>query len=141
MVSHSELRHPAALIAAFLAGGERRLSFQRVARLSEIPDGSGLRVEIDGIGVGLYRVEGAIHAMEDACPHAGYPLSQGVLEGGVIQCRAHGWPFDVRTGFDPKQADGFPIPCFAVEIEGEDVLVDLEQRLNDPRRRRREEPG
>ncbi len=75
--------------------------------------------------------------MEDACPHAGVPLSDGTLEGCVITCRAHGWPFDVRTGFDPDHADGFPIPCFAVELRGDEVLVDLAVRINDPRRSRR----
>ena len=76
-----------------------------------------------------------VYAMEDACPHAGYPLHEGDLVGCVITCRFHGWPFDVRTGFDPDDADGFPIPCFAVEVDGDDVRVDLENRINDPRRR------
>ena len=113
------------------------MSFVSVARLNEIPTDRGLRVEIDGVGVGLYRVGDAIHAMEDVCPHAGLPLTDGTLEGCVITCRAHGWPFDVRTGFDPDDADGFPIPCFAVELREDEVFVDLEDRVNDPRRRRR----
>jgi len=112
------------------------LSFVRVAQLNEIPTRGGLRVVVDGIGVGLYSVDGEIYAMEDACPHAGYPLSEGELEGCIISCRAHGWPFDVRTGFDPDNADGFPVPCFAVEVEGEEVRIDLSNRINDPRRRR-----
>ena len=66
------------------------MPFRTVARLSEIPPDRGLRVEIDGIAVGLYRVGDAVHAMEDACPHAGYPLHEGDLEGCVITCRAHG---------------------------------------------------
>ena len=112
------------------------MSFVRVAQLNEIPTRGGLRVVVDGIGVGLYSVDGEIYAMEDACPHAGYPLSEGELEGCIISCRAHGWPFDVRTGFDPDNADGFPVPCFAVEVEGEEVRIDLSNRINDPRRRR-----
>jgi nitrite reductase/ring-hydroxylating ferredoxin subunit len=112
------------------------LPFVAVARLDQIPQDRGLRVVIDGIGVGLYRVGDAIHAMEDACPHAGYPLSEGELAGSVIACRAHGWPFDVRTGFDPDNADGFPVPCFAVEVEGNEVRIDLTDQINDPRRNR-----
>jgi nitrite reductase/ring-hydroxylating ferredoxin subunit len=112
------------------------LSFVAVARLDQIPQDRGLRVVIDGIGIGLYRVGDAIHAMEDACPHAGYPLSEGELAGSVIACRAHGWPFDVRTGFDPDNADGFPVPCFAVEVEGNEVRIDLTDQINDPRRNR-----
>ena len=112
------------------------MSFVPVARFEDVPTDRGLRVEIDGIGVGLYRVGDAIHAMEDVCPHAGVPLSDGTLEGCVITCRAHGWPFDVRTGFDPSHADGFPIPCFAVEVRDDEVFVDLEDRVNGPRRSR-----
>lgn len=113
------------------------MSFVPVVRIAEIPDDRGLRVEIDGVGVGLYRVGDEIFAMEDACPHAGFPLSAGELSGCVIVCKAHGWPFDVRTGFAPEDADGFPLPCFAVRVEGDMVEVDLEDRINDPRRGRR----
>lgn len=113
------------------------LSFVAVARLHEIPTDRGLRVVVEGIGIGLYRVGETIYAMEDACPHAGYPLSEGELEGCIISCRAHGWPFDIRTGFDPDNADGFPIPCFAVEVEGDEVRIDLAKRINDPRARAR----
>jgi 3-phenylpropionate/trans-cinnamate dioxygenase ferredoxin subunit len=113
------------------------LSFVRVASLTDIPTDSGLRVEVDDVAIGLYRVGDEVHAMEDVCPHAAWPLSRGRLEGCVIQCEAHGWPFDVRTGFDPKHADGFPIPCFAVRIVGSYVEVDLERQTNDPREARR----
>jgi 3-phenylpropionate/trans-cinnamate dioxygenase ferredoxin subunit len=112
------------------------LPFLPVAKLSDIPSDRGFRIVVDGIGVGLYRVDETIYAMEDACPHAGYPLSEGELSGCVISCRAHGWPFDVRTGFDPDNADGFPVPCFAVEVEGDEIRIDLSTRINDPRRGR-----
>ena len=112
------------------------MSFQRVARVADLSTDSGLRVVIGDVAIGLYRVGETVYAMEDACPHAGFPLSRGTFENCVIVCQAHGWPFDVRTGFAPEDDDGFPIPCFAARIVGEDVEVDLAQRTNDPRRRR-----
>lgn len=115
------------------------MAFRRVARVSELPERKGLCVQIDGIEVGLFRVGDRIHALENRCPHAGDPLSEGTLEGGVVICRAHGWDFDVRTGFRPGHADGFPIPCFAVRVEGDDIEVDLEQPVN--LRRRGRGPG
>lgn len=112
------------------------MSFSTVARLDDIPRDRGLRVRLEGVEIGLYRVGDEIYAMEDNCPHAGFPLSKGRLVGCVIECQAHGWPFDIRTGFDPDNADGFPIPCFAVRISGDCVEVDLEDQTNDPRRKR-----
>jgi nitrite reductase/ring-hydroxylating ferredoxin subunit len=122
-------------------GEERRLSFRAVARLEEIPDDSGLRVVVDELAIGLYRVGGEIHAMEDACPHAGFSLSRGRLCDGIIVCGAHALPFDVRTGFRPGDADGFPIPCFAVRVVGETVEVDIGVRTNEPPRPSRRSPG
>jgi nitrite reductase/ring-hydroxylating ferredoxin subunit len=112
------------------------MSFVPVARLADIPSDRGLAVHVGGVDIGLYLVDECVYAMEDTCPHAGFPLSEGELEGCVITCDAHGWPFDVRTGFDPENADGFPIPCFAVFIEEGMVHVDLEHRINHLRRER-----
>jgi len=111
------------------------MSFRRVAAVGDIPEGRGLCVQLDGIDVGLFRVADEIHAMENRCPHAGDPLSEGVLDGAVIVCPSHGWDFDVTTGHRPDDADGFPIPCFAVRVVDDQVEVDLEQPTNSRRRR------
>lgn len=112
------------------------MAFRRVAELESLPRDRGRCVRIDGIEIGLFRVGEAVHAMENRCPHAGDPLSEGDLDGPVIVCPSHGWDFDVRTGHRPGDGDGFPIPCFAVRIADGHVEVDLEQPLNLPRRRR-----
>ncbi len=106
------------------------MAFQIVATLDDIPDGHGLCVRVGELQIGLYRVDGEIHAMENRCPHRDHPLHEGVLRGAVIECAAHGWEFDVRTGFNPEDDDGWPIPCFAVQIEEERISVDVEQVIN-----------
>ena len=108
-------------------------AFVPVAQIEEIPGDRGLRVSVEGVDIGLYAVDGEIFAMEDTCPHAGSPLSQGELDGCVIVCKAHGWPFDIRTGFDPDNADGFPIPCFAVSVIEGTVHIDINEQTNAPR--------
>lgn len=113
------------------------MAYRNVARLEDVPDGRGLRVRVDDIEIGLFRVDGEIHALENACPHAGDPLSAGSLDGAILTCAAHGWRFDVRTGFRPRDPDGFPIPRFAVRVRSGDVEVDLEEVLNPPPRSRR----
>ena len=40
----------------------------------------------------------AVHALADRCPHQGYPLSQGALQGDLLTCQWHNWKFDVQTG-------------------------------------------
>ena len=111
------------------------MAFERVARVEDIPAGGGLKITIGRIEVGLFAVGGQVHAMENRCPHADLPLSEGLLDGYLIECAGHAWTFDVRTGFRPDYEDGFPIPCFAVEVRGGDVYVDIENSINLRRRR------
>lgn len=123
-----------------LIGGKERsgagLAYQRVAHIDDIPDGRGHCVRLGDLAIGLYRIGNEIHAMENQCPHRNYPLHRGVLTGSVIVCDAHGWEFDVRTGFSPIDDDGWPIPCFAVRVEGDEVWIDTERAINLPERKR-----
>ena len=48
--------------------------------------------------VALFNVGGAVHAVDDLCPHRQGPLSEGYLDGFLITCPWHGWQFDVRDG-------------------------------------------
>jgi nitrite reductase (NADH) small subunit len=78
----------------------------------------------------VFRVGDEFFALENACPHAGHPLSEGTLEGHVVTCSAHGFDFDVRTGFRPGDDDGFPIPRFPVKVERGNLFIDLEAPLS-----------
>ena len=112
------------------------MTAERVAKLSDLNRDSGFCAKIGEIEIALFVVDGEVHAMENACPHAGEPLCNGAVRSGVVTCPAHGWKFDVRTGFKPEDADGWPIPCFRVIVDGDDVWVDLEDPVNLRRRAR-----
>jgi len=46
----------------------------------------------------LVRLGGTVHAIDDACGHAGRLLSEGRREGTRVVCPGHGISFDVRDG-------------------------------------------
>ena len=53
----------------------------------------------------------SVDVLADACPHEGYPLSQGVVREGVLTCRWHNWKFDAASGeclFGGESARRFP---------------------------------
>jgi nitrite reductase/ring-hydroxylating ferredoxin subunit len=56
------------------------------------------------------------------------PLSAGSLDGAVLTCATHGWVFDTATGrgINPAQTC---LTEFAVQIRGNDILVDLEESV------------
>ncbi|WP_233857500.1 non-heme iron oxygenase ferredoxin subunit [Paraburkholderia sp. HD33-4] len=57
-----------------------------------------LSVTIDAVKVGLFRVDGEIHAIDDVCTHGNALLSEGFLDGHEIECPLHAGLIDVRTG-------------------------------------------
>ena len=101
------------------------MGFKRVACLRDVPSDRGLEITLDGIEIGLYRIGDAYHAMDNLCPHAGYPLCDGSLEGSTIVCPGHGWEFDVITGLAPGEVDEPALARYPVRVEGEDLLVDV----------------
>ena len=96
-----------------------------VAKVSDIPDGRTLRVEIDGLAILLCNVDGEIYALEDVCTHDGAPLDQGELEGCRIVCPRHGANFDVRTGEALTLPAFLPLPTYPVTIRDGEIFVEV----------------
>lgn len=83
-----------------------------LVRRDALAEGVPIRVEIAGRAVMLVCVEGTVHALDDACPHNGASLSDGLVREGCVTCPSHLWRFrlldgarqgneDVRVGVHP----------------------------------------
>jgi nitrite reductase/ring-hydroxylating ferredoxin subunit len=70
-----------------------------VGKVEDVPPGRGATVQLkDGAEVALFNVGGSFYAVENFCPHRGYPLADSRLYGNIVECDLHGWRFNVRTG-------------------------------------------
>ena len=70
-----------------------------VGKVENVPPGRGATVKLkDCTEVALFNVGGKFHAIENFCPHKGYPLADSRLYGGIVECDLHGWRFDVSSG-------------------------------------------
>jgi 3-phenylpropionate/trans-cinnamate dioxygenase ferredoxin subunit len=99
--------------------------FVDVVAFDVLPKGRGVSTWVAGHNVALFRVDDAVHAIEDSCPHAGSALGSGRLEGlegCVVRCPTHGLPFDVRTGCG-KDNPAMKIATYPVRVESGRVLV------------------
>ncbi|MBG6190975.1 3-phenylpropionate/trans-cinnamate dioxygenase ferredoxin subunit [Arthrobacter sp. CAN_A212] len=102
-----------------------------VCNVNDIEVRQALRILIDDYPVAVVKdSEGAIHALGDTCSHADISLSEGDVEGCVIECWGHGSQFDLRSGA-PLQLPAYePVPVFALEIHGDEVYVDISTVTN-----------
>ena len=96
----------------------------KVAKVSEIPAGSGKVVEVEGKPIALFNCEGTFYAMDNACKHRGGPLGEGLLSGSTVTCPWHGWEYDVKTGACTMDAS-IKTQTFPVKVDGDDVLISL----------------
>jgi 3-phenylpropionate/trans-cinnamate dioxygenase ferredoxin subunit len=95
-----------------------------IAALSSITPGRGLAVTVAGRRIALFNVAGTIHAVDDTCPHAGAPLSEGQLKGCVVMCPWHAIRFDVTSGRVPGQTDQ-SLAVYPVVINGDQIEVEV----------------
>ena len=101
--------------------------FVRACALADVPDDGGLGVEIDGVPVAVVRTGDEVFALHDVCSHEEVPLSEGEIDGCTIECWLHGSRFDLRTGKPTGMPATEPVPVYPVKIEGDDVLVAIDQ--------------
>jgi nitrite reductase/ring-hydroxylating ferredoxin subunit len=65
---------------------------------------------------------GRIFALDNRCPHMGFPLGRGSIEDGILTCHWHHARFDLASGctFDLWADD---VPACAVELRGNEIWV------------------
>ncbi len=100
-------------------------SFVKVAARSEIPNGAGRSVEVEGRRIAIFNLDGTFYVIDEECTHAGGPLSEGTIEGEVIECPWHQGRFNINTGavVGPPPMD--EVARYNVRMSGEDVEVEI----------------
>jgi nitrite reductase/ring-hydroxylating ferredoxin subunit len=97
---------------------------QRAASLEKLREAGRLVVALDGHTICLVAEGDEVYAVDNRCPHMGFPLHRGSVADGILTCHWHHARFDLCTGgtFDQWADD---LRRFPVAVEGDDVYVDL----------------
>ncbi|BCL32065.1 bifunctional 3-phenylpropionate/cinnamic acid dioxygenase ferredoxin subunit [Streptomyces aurantiacus] len=68
-----------------------------VCRLDDLPAGESVRVDT-APPIAVFNADGDLYAVDDTCTHQDASLSEGWLEGCLVECPLHAASFDLRTG-------------------------------------------
>jgi len=96
--------------------------YRALATSGLVVEGRGNTFSLDGRNIALFRVNGTVYAIDDACRHEDGPLGEGDLEGSVVTCPYHNWRFDVTNG-DCLTEPERPVPCFGTREQDGVVWV------------------
>ncbi len=106
------------------------MTFVRACSVDEVIAGKPHPVTVDEVDVAVVRDGDDFYAVRDECSHANIALSEGDVDGCLIECWLHGSTFDLRTG-EPTTLPAFePVPIYPVRVEGDELHVDVQNPIN-----------
>lgn len=87
-----------------------------------IPPGQGCTYIVDGCAIAVFRQrDGQLFATQNACPHRGGSLADGIIGDGKVICPLHARQFDLKTGASVDCA----VRTYPVRVEGGEILLTL----------------
>ena len=97
----------------------------KVAARADVAPGAVVGVKAGDLDIAVYNIDGQFYATDNICTHAQALLSDGWLEGDIIECPLHGGSFEVKTG----KGVAAPVTCdlktFPVRVRGDVIEVNV----------------
>ncbi len=101
------------------------MTWSRICGVDEIVDGEMQAHELQQQRIAVFRSEGEFYAISNVCTHAFAMLTDGWLDGLVIECPLHGAQFDITTGMVLTGPAEIPLRVFQVRVADGFVEVNL----------------
>jgi nitrite reductase/ring-hydroxylating ferredoxin subunit len=100
-----------------------------VATVGELQEKGCVTVKIGARPVCVLWCDGQAYAVDDRCPHMGFPLHRGTAENGLLTCHWHNARFDLESGgtLDPFADD---VRVYPVELAGGEVVVVVDEQTD-----------
>ena len=93
--------------------------------------GGCLSVSVKKYTIAIFLYDSKVYAVDNRCPHMGFPLNQGTVKDGILTCHWHYARFDLMNGgtFDQWAGD---VTSFPVEIRNRnEVWIDVSPTVVD----------
>ena len=97
-----------------------------LCKADQVAAGTALRVEAGGLTVAVFNVDGQFYVTDDACTHGPGSLSEGFIDGDVVECNFHNGQFDIKSGEVVSPPCMVPIKTYKTVVEGGRVLIETD---------------
>jgi len=91
----------------------------------DVAVGTALKIEADGLVLAVFNVDGEFFVLDDACTHGPGSLSEGYIEGDVVECNFHNGQFNIRTGEVVLPPCMIPAKTYAAIVEDGKVFIEV----------------
>jgi nitrite reductase/ring-hydroxylating ferredoxin subunit len=97
----------------------------QLCSIDDVAPGGTLKVETAGLTLAVYNVDGSFYVTDDHCTHGPGSLSEGFLDGEIIECNFHQGCFNVRTGEVVAPPCTVPIKTYKTVVEEGTLYVEV----------------
>ncbi len=90
----------------------------------DVTPGNALKVETGDLILSVFNVDGEFFVTDDACTHGPGSLSEGYIDGDVVECNFHNGQFNIKTGEVVSPPCMIPVKTYRVVVENDRVMID-----------------
>jgi nitrite reductase/ring-hydroxylating ferredoxin subunit len=91
---------------------------------ADVTPGNALRVEADPLTLAVFNVDGEFFVTDDMCTHGPGSLSEGYIDGDVVECNFHNGQFNIKTGEVVSPPCMIPVRTYPAVVENGRVMID-----------------
>jgi biphenyl 2,3-dioxygenase ferredoxin component len=92
---------------------------------AEVAPGAALKVEIGDLALAVFNVAGEFCVTDDLCTHGPGSLSEGYIDGDIVECNFHNGQFNIRTGEVISPPCMVPVKTYPVAVIEGRVTIEL----------------
>lgn len=101
-------------------------AWMRITKAGDIPVHEGRCVRVNGREIAIFNLGDRFATIDNACPHQGGPLCDGIVAGTTVVCPLHGWRFDLNSGLATRASSPACVTVFPTKVDDGIILVDLD---------------
>ena len=91
----------------------------------DVAVGTAIKVERQGLELAVFNIEGEFYVTDDLCTHGPGSLSQGYIEGDIVECNFHQGQFNIRTGEVVLPPCFIPVKTYPVVVRDGKVVIEV----------------
>jgi len=97
-----------------------------LCKVEDVGVGEARKFEAAGLTIAVYNLDGEFFATDDHCTHGPGSLSEGFIDGDLVECNFHQGVFNIRTGEVVQPPCMVPVKTYKTVVEDGRVYIEVE---------------